>query len=152
MWITCVRLSRCLADVESRCIAAEPSATSPPLAPCTMASASSRHAQAVQATVARQLDRLVGHLITLRPEEAPAMFKKAVAFAESNVRFHRFLAPNGHEVTRTFTGIIEKLTIHTLPDKVSNCSGLWPRPNRTMCPLGTVCDVCVPLHRLWQVC
>lgn len=85
---------------------------------------SSRHAQAVNARVAQGRTLLVDVLLPITREENPDAHAEAEAFVDSQFQRHRFLEPNSHAVTRKYNGLIEKLTIHSLPLKAERLQSL----------------------------
>ncbi|XP_042315967.1 gamma-tubulin complex component 5 isoform X2 [Sceloporus undulatus] len=61
------------------------------------------------------------------PREEAANFQAALAFAWSNVRFHRFLDVSSHKVEKTIEGIYEKLIVHSDLVKAANWKRLTER-------------------------
>eukprot|EP00057_Strongylocentrotus_purpuratus_P032104 XP_786630.3 PREDICTED: gamma-tubulin complex component 5 isoform X2 [Strongylocentrotus purpuratus] len=52
-------------------------------------------------------------------QEGSENFRRTLQFVQSNFRFHRYLDPDSHKITRTFKGIREKLLIHSHSEKAS---------------------------------
>ncbi|XP_041468475.1 gamma-tubulin complex component 5-like isoform X2 [Lytechinus variegatus] len=52
-------------------------------------------------------------------QEGSENFRRTFQFVQSNFRFHRYLDPDSHKITRTLSGIREKLLIHSLVEKAT---------------------------------